>query len=160
MIFSKLGFGQVNNMYEAPNHLKGITKPIDKATRKIIEKNYGDYITTFEIKGITTIKIGKENENNSGLIIGVDVSGNVTVLFDQGKHGYNGILGLDESPKSQEFENKKLEKGKLVIALQYGGDESEYASENGGEPKDYFDWVVIYIQSGDQLIQIFEHECA
>lgn len=41
-------------------------------------------------------------------------------------------------------------KKKLIIALQYGGDEREYAKEfENLMPKEFFDWIVLY-----------EYECA
>ncbi len=159
MIFSKIGFGQAKNMYNSPSHIDTKVKSIDSTNRKTIEAEYGDYITTFEISKMKKLKIGKINTDDSGLVIITDSSNKEIVLFDNSKHGYNGLYGLTNVSEVDTFDIKELKNKQLIVAFQYGGDEVANADENQGNPQDYFDWIVIYIINDNQLVKVFEYEC-
>ena len=150
-------------MYRAPSHLRKLCKSTDKNTKSTIEHEYGDYITVFTVVNFSTkIHIGFDNSDHTptGQIVGFNNNGDSTILFDLSKHGYNGMYQLEELITPSMYKEHDLSSDELIIALQYGGEEKDYANENGGKAEDYYDWIVFYEKTGDSLDRIVEFECA
>ncbi len=162
MFLTNLLFGQKsNNMFEAPVHLKHFCKPVDHLIKTKIVSEYGKYITVFSISDFNSkIEIGFDEQEILGVVKGINDKGDTTILFDSTLHGYNGLYNLSESNNTKSFKTIDLSGKRLIIAFQYGGEEENYAQENGGLPQDYFDWIVIYESFNGKLRKLFEYECA
>jgi hypothetical protein len=152
-------------IYSHPAHLNGLVTEADKATLSEIQKEYGESTTAFKFDNKfqnLVLSYDAESDEYGGRVWGVDTTGTKLLLFDQFKHGYNGVMELNEeddisTTKTIDF----FEATDVVIAFQYSGDEEEYLEDGTSKlEQDYFGWVSIYKQADNQLEEIISFECA
>jgi hypothetical protein len=152
-------------IYPAPSYLTGL---VTEATQEIlseVQRNYGDNTTAFKFKqrfkGLTQTWLDEFDEYG-GTIWGTDTNGNKILLFDQSKHGYNGVMELSEeedldTTKSIDFKQSS----EIIIAFQYNGDEDEYLEDGTSNfQQDYFGWVILYRKDDSELGELLSYECS
>ena len=155
-------------MYNSPTHISEFAEKFIGTELALINKEYGDYISVFQINQPIKSLMGKWNSKDecfaNNVIANFHDESSIQI-YDSTIHGYNGKFGIieTEAPDEQKTISEfAIETNtKLIIAFQYGGDEKEYAEENNDEnPQDYFDWIIIYSINEMGLNKLIEFECA
>src|SRR5687768_18418418 len=86
-------------IYSAPSYLTGLVTEVNEQILLKIQEEYGDNTTAFKFntnfKSLVQTWI-EEYDEYGGTIFGVDKTNNRTTIFDQFKHGYNGVMELNE----------------------------------------------------------------
>ena len=152
-------------IYPAPSFLTGITTDLSNQTLSQIQENYGDNTSAFKLTAKFTGLVQTwidEFKEHGGTIWGIDSKGTRTIIFDQSKHGYNGLMQLNPEENLNSTKSIDLPKGtEIVIAFQYGGDEADYLNDGSSKyEQDYFTWVIIYKYLDNKLEEVFTYECA
>jgi hypothetical protein len=152
-------------IYPAPSYLRGLVTEVSPATLPKIKTDYGDNTTAFKFNNMFTALIlswNEEYEEYGGRVWGVETTGNKLLIFDQVKHGYNGVMQLNEeddigSIKTIEF----TEPSEVIVVFQYSGDEADYLEEGTSKfEQDYFGWIAIYKHTDNKTKEIISFECA
>lgn len=152
-------------IYPPPSFLTGLVTEVSNEIHSRIQENYGDNTTAYKFninfKSLVQTWIEEFNEYG-GTIWGVDQTGNRTTIFDQFKHGYNGIMKINEAEDLNSTRSIVLISGtEVIIAFQYSGDEADYLETGSSKfEQDYFNWVVVYKYFENKLEEILSYECA
>jgi len=147
--------------YSEPNYLAGLAKKVyDPDILSVIRQEYGKNITVFSVGFFAKIKQNwsVEYDSSAGIVYGERSDGETLLLFDASKHGYDSMMGIDDSEDGQyilKTTNLSLNT-EVILAFQYTSDEESFLAD-GHSPyvQDYFVWVAIYLYSEDKLV-LFE----
>jgi hypothetical protein len=151
--------------YPAPSYLDGLVSDVSPEILSLVHENYGDNTTAFKFNvkfnGLVQTWLNEYNDYG-GTLWGINLTGNKILLFDQFRHGYSGLMGLNEE---EDFNSTKSisfpQATEIITAFQYSGDENEYVSDGTSKfEQDYFGWIVIYKLNGDVLEELINYECA
>jgi hypothetical protein len=152
-------------IYPAPSYLSGLVSEVSPEILSVVQENYGTNTTAFKFNskfnGLVQTWLN-EHDDYGGTLWGISLTGNKILLFDQSRHGYNGVMGLNEeedftSTKSISF----LQATEIIIAFQYDGDENEYVLDGKSKfEQDYFGWIVVYKVTGTTLEELLNYECS
>ncbi|MBZ5857749.1 hypothetical protein [Flavihumibacter profundi] len=152
-------------IFPAPSYLTGLVTEVSEATLLEIHKQYGKYTTAFKFNTSFTSLIQtwiKEYDEYGGTIWGVDKSNNQTIIFDQFKNGYNGVMEINEEEDLSSKKGIDLISGtEIIIAFQYSGGEAEYLEDGTSKyEQDYFSWVIVYKYADNKFEELLSYECA
>ena len=101
-------------IYPAPSYLTGLVTEVNNQILLEIQKEYGDNTTAFKFNPIFTSLVqtwDEEYNHYGGTIFGIDKTNNRTVVFDQFKHGYNGVMAINEKEDLTSTKNIALIRG-------------------------------------------------
>jgi len=151
--------------YQPPSYLTGLVTDVSKELLVKVQRNYGDGTTAFKLNGRfkACVQTWEPAYNcTGGTFWGIDTYDNKLLLFSQAKHGYNGVMQLNEAEDETQTQTFNfLIPAELVIAFQYSGDEEQYIEEGTSKYKqDYFGWIAIYTLINNNLKEILSYECA
>jgi hypothetical protein len=152
-------------LYPAPSHLANITTEVNKDILSHIQESYGDNTTAFKLipKFVSLSQTWVEEEQAHGSTIwATDSKGNRTIIFDPSKHGYNGVMQLNQEENLDSVKSVDLPNGaEIIVAFQYGGDEAGFTEDGPSKyPQDYFGWVIVYKYLGNKLEEVLSYECS
>ncbi len=148
-----------------PEHLKDFIADADPFDIHTIQKEIGEYSTSFKIKNkINELKFSwLELENcDAGIVSAISRTGEEILLFDQAQHGYNALTGLSSVAENTVNKVRNIDAlTEVIISFQYSGEENTYADEGENKlPENYFDWIFIFLKRENKLEMIFDYECA
>jgi len=152
-------------IYPVPTYLRGLVTDVTNQILFEIQEGYGNNTTAFKLNNKFTKLVQtwiEEYAEYGGTILGVDEANNQTTIFDQFKHGYNGVMKINEEEDLTSTKGINLISAtELIIAFQYSGDETEYLEDGTSKfEQDYFSWVIIYKYVDNKLEEILSYECA
>ena len=86
-------------IYLPPSYLNGCVTEADKTTLSKFQKEHGESTTAFKFDNTfqhLVLSYDAEIDEYGGKVWSVDITGNKRLFFDQGKHGYKGVMELNE----------------------------------------------------------------
>jgi hypothetical protein len=152
-------------IYPEPSYLSGLVTRVNNETLIKIQKNYGINTTAFKFNNKFTGLIQTwldKFDTYGGTVWGIDTTGNKILLFDQFRHGYDALMGLNEQENLDSTKFIDLPQPmEIIMAFQYNGEEEEYLEDGSSKFKqDYFGWVVIYKMLDGKIQEFLSYECA
>ena len=152
-------------IYPPPSYLTGLVTEVNETILLEIQKEYGDNTTAFKFNTNFTSLVQtwiEEYDEYGGTILGVDKANNQTIIFDQFKYGYNGLMEINEEEDLTSAKSIDLINGTdIIIALQYSGDEADYLEDGKSKfEQDYFSWIIVYKYFDNKLEEVLSYECA
>lgn len=149
-------------MYPAPTYLTNVIETLDRKILTANKKEFRDNRTAFIFQSIfVNLLQTNADDENAGIISGIDEKGNHQLIFNHSKNGFAGLMGNIELPATPASKHHKLAShSRIIISFQYKGDEEDFTDDLPGTiAADFFRWVRIYQYDGKQLKQLFSHDC-
>ena len=156
--------------YPEPSYLAGLVEKVDdQRLLAEIQQEYGENITVFSAGRFVGLRQNWSVEHDcpTGIVHGVNGSGETFLLFDGSRHGYEGVMGQGDSADPNDLVRATDFPAdvEILLVFQYSMTDSELREELGPledlpspHVQDYFAWIAIYILAEGTLAQYEDFE--